>query len=48
MILSILTAIKLRPKVSDSKNTLAYYEMREKSFIVQVLAILLELVFSDV
>ncbi len=29
------TNIKLRPKVSDSKNTLAYYEMRKKSFSVQ-------------
>ncbi len=26
------TNIKQRPEVSDSKNTLAYYEMREKKF----------------
>ncbi len=45
---AISTNIKQRIKISDNKNTLAYYELREKSFIVQVLAILLEWVFSDV
>ncbi len=45
MFLSILTAIKLRQEVSDGKNTLAYYEMWEKSFIVQALDILLKYVF---
>ncbi len=35
MFLSMLTNIKIRPEINHSKNTLAYYEMREKSFIVQ-------------
>jgi hypothetical protein len=31
----MLTNIKIRQEINHSKNTLAYYEMREKSFIVQ-------------